>query len=405
MNEKLKILFVDDEITLLESLRRATRSMRKEWDCEFVSSGKEALRILSDKPFDLVVSDMRMPEMNGAQFLRKVKKQNPNTMRFILSGQTEDKAFFQSIGAMHQFLSKPCDFNFLKGTINRGLSLRRSLHNDKIKKLLLKIDSLPSMPELYCELMEELQSDNSTLENVGNIISKDIGMTIKILQVANSAFFGSPNSVSTPVHAVQVLGLELIQSLVLGCQIFSKLNLSNKNELLTGKIWKHSINVAELAMALAKVEKVKCDIENYSFTAGLLHEIGKMIVLVNLPEMYQEYLLKLEADNRNELEIEKEVFGSSCSQVGAYLISLWGLPDPIVEAIAYHETPSKCISKSPSALTFVHVANVLVQGSVEGYIQEIPDKLDQKYLEEIGMLDRFSKWKKILMEFDLENGG
>ncbi len=101
MNEKLKILFVDDEITLLQSLRRATHSMRKEWDCEFVSSGKEALRILSDKPFDLVVSDMRMPEMNGAQFLRKVKKQNPNTMRFILSGQTEDKAFFQSIGVMY----------------------------------------------------------------------------------------------------------------------------------------------------------------------------------------------------------------------------------------------------------------------------------------------------------------
>jgi len=405
VNEKLKILFVDDETTLLQSLRRAVRSMRKEWDCEFASSGKEALRTLSDKPFDIVVSDMRMPEMNGAQLLRKVKKQNPNTMRFVLSGQTEDKAFMQSVGAMHQFLSKPCDFNFLKEAINRGLSLRYSLHDDEIKKLLLKIDSLPSMPELYCELMEELQSDNSTLENVGNIISKDIGMTVKILQVANSAFFGASNRVSSPVHAVQVLGLDLIQSLVLSCQIFSKSNLSKKKELLAEKIWKHSVNVAGLSTALAKVEKVKRDIENYSFTAGLLHEVGKIVILDNLPEIYQEYLLKLEADNRSELEIEKEVFGSSCAQIGAYLIGLWGLPDPIVEAIIYHETPSKCISKTPSALTFVHVANVLVQGAAEGPMQEVPDRLDQKYLEEIGMLDRFSKWKKILMEFDLENGG
>ena len=405
MNKKLTILFVDDDIALLKSLRRVVHSMRNEWDCEFVSSGKEALRILSDKPFDLLVSDMRMPEMNGAQLLRIVKRQNPKTMRFILSGQADDNAFSQCIGSMHQFLSKPCDFDLFKEAVNRSLSLRNSLHNIEIKTLLIDVDSLPILPKLYYQLMEEMESDDSTLESIGNIISKDIGMTAKILQVANSSYFGASDKVTNAVHAVQLLGLEFIQSLVLVNNIFSTSNLSNKNTLLVEKIWEDSVDVAGLAMELAKMENAKCNIQSYSYTAGILHLAGKSILLVNFPEKYQEYLLKLEADNRNELEVEEEVFGGSCAQMGAYILGLWGLPDAIVEAISYYKTPSKCILKSPSALTFLHVASVLSQGSVEGSIQEIPDKLDQKYLKEIGMLDRFSKWKEIAMKFDLGNGG
>jgi len=348
---------------------------------------------------------MRMPEMTGAKLLRIVKRQNPKTMRFILSGQADDNAFSQCIGSMHQFLSKPCDFDLFKEAVNRSLSLRNSLHNIEIKTLLIDVDSLPILPKLYYQLMEEMESDDSTLESIGNIISKDIGMTAKILQVANSSYFGASDKVTNAVHAVQLLGLEFIQSLVLVNNIFSTSNLSNKNTLLVEKIWEDSVDVAGLAMELAKMENAKCNIQSYSYTAGILHLAGKSILLVNFPEKYQEYLLKLEADNRNELEVEEEVFGGSCAQMGAYILGLWGLPDAIVEAISYYKTPSKCILKSPSALTFLHVASVLSQGSVEGSIQEIPDKLDQKYLKEIGMLDRFSKWKEIAMKFDLGNGG
>ena len=221
---KLRILFVDDEIVMLQSLARSLRIMHKEWDCEYVSSGKEALSVLSHESYDLVVSDMRMPEMDGAELLTQVKHLYPETMRFVLSGQAEERVFLRSLGSMHQFLAKPCDFEVLKGSINRGLSLRNYLHSNKeIKKLLLEVDSLPSLPDLYCELMNELESADSSLERIGDIISRDVGMTSKILQVANSGFFGYSQKVSSPLHAVQILGMDLIQNLVLTYEVFSKL--------------------------------------------------------------------------------------------------------------------------------------------------------------------------------------
>jgi DNA-binding NtrC family response regulator len=133
--DKLRILFVDDEVILSQSLSRSIRPMRDKWDCEFASSGKEALNILSEKSFDLVVSDMRMPEMDGAELLTKIKHTYPETMRFVLSGQAEEGVFLRSLGSMHQFLAKPCEFSVLEKAINRGLSLRDYLRNNiEIKK-------------------------------------------------------------------------------------------------------------------------------------------------------------------------------------------------------------------------------------------------------------------------------
>ncbi|MZH05651.1 MAG: response regulator [Nitrospinae bacterium] len=115
LKNNLKILFVDDDISLLQSIRRYVRLNHKEWNCMFSNSGEEALKILSQMPFDLIISDMRMPQMDGSQLLRKVKEKYPATIRFILSGQTEQNSFLKGIGSMHQFLTKPCGMDFFKG--------------------------------------------------------------------------------------------------------------------------------------------------------------------------------------------------------------------------------------------------------------------------------------------------
>lgn len=400
--EKLKILFVDDETAILESFRRTMRPMRKKWDCEFADSGQEALRILSGNSFDLVVTDMRMPGMDGAQLLHKVKMLYPETIRFILSGQSEEKAFLRSVGCMHQFLSKPCDFDALKAAIDRALSLRVYLQNEKIKKVLLQVDSLPSLPELYCELMEELRSEDSTLENIGKTISKDLGMTAKILQVANSAFFGIPQRVSTPVHAVQILGLDLIQTLVLTYQIFAQMDISKSDEIIVERIWEHSVNVAGKSMLLAKAKKMGSDIESYSYTAGLLHDIGVVLVLLEFPEIYRELLQRPQESQKENLKTELEIIlGNNHARIGAYLMGIWGLPDPVVEAIAYHEDPSACVSRLPSPLTFVHVANALEEEFCNDPIcLEGPTKIDEAYLKEVGVCHRLPFWEKICSDYN-----
>ena len=391
---KVKILFVDDEVIMLQGLSRSLRSMRKEWDCEFAGSGKEALSILSEKEFDLVVSDMRMPEMDGAELLTKVKNNYPETMRFVLSGQAEERVFLRSLGSMHQFLAKPCDFEVLKEAVNRGVSLRSYLNsNVEIKKLLLEINSLPSLPNLYCQLMDELGSSNSSLESIGEIISQDMGMTSKILQVANSGFFGYSQRVSSPIHAVQILGIDMIQNLVLTYEVFSKLGEFKTGKIFIDRIWRHSVAVAAIAMLLAREEGASQEVQNFSFTAGLLHEIGKIILILNFPDQFKEFLeLKLRNQDRSNHDLEEEVFGFTHSKIGAYLVGLWGLPDPIVEAILFHETPAECSTTMLSPLTFLHVANAFEEEDISAVNLDIPLKIDQEYLGKAGLAHRVSKW-------------
>ena len=391
---KVKILFVDDEVIMLQGLSRSLRSMRNEWDCEFAGSGKEALSILSKKSFDLVVSDMRMPEMDGAELLTKVKDDYPETMRFVLSGQAEESVFLRSLGSMHQFLSKPCDFEDLKDAVNRGVTLRSYLNkNVEIKKLLLEINSLPSLPTLYCQLMDELSSSDSSLESIGEIIAQDMGMTSKILQVANSGFFGYSQKISSPVHAVQILGIDLIQNLVLTYEVFSKLDEFKSGKIFIDRIWRHSVAVAAIAMLLAREEGAGQEIQNFSFTAGLLHEIGKIILILNFPKRFKEFLeLKLRNQDRSNYELEEEVFGTSHAKIGAYLVGLWGLPDPIVEAILFHETPADCSNATISPLTFLHVANAFEEEDIGAANLGIPMKVDQKYLDDVGLAHRVAKW-------------
>jgi HD-like signal output (HDOD) protein len=263
----------------------------------------------------------------------------------------------------------------------------------KSRKNLLEIDSLPSLPELYCQLMDELENPNSSLETIGNIISQDVGMTTKILQVANSGFFGYSQKVSSPLHAVQILGMELIQNLVLTYSVFSKLGELKSGKKIVDRIWRHSVDVAGTSMLLAREEGMDQDIENFAFTAGLLHEIGKIVLLLNFPQKYKELLaLKLRNWDRSSSEIEEEVFGFSHTKIGAHLVSLWGLPDPIVEAILFHETPGECASNAPSPLTFVHVANAFEEEHINETYEGIPSKIDQEYLSRTGLNSRIPKW-------------
>ena len=264
------------------------------------------------------------------------------------------------------------------------------MQNKKLNETLLNIDSLPSLPELYYELMEELKSENATLETIGKIISKDISMSANILKVANSAFFGISQKVSTPEGAVQVLGLDFIQSLVLQHQVFSKQSAPKSIEPMVKKIFANSLRVGYLCLSLAKIEKMDNNIQNFSFTAGLFHEIGKLICLLNFPEKFEKVPSKTNCANEIILETEIETFGAPHTQIGAYILRLWGLPYPIVEAVAFQNFPSNSSNKVPTPLTFVHLANSLILNST---------KLDEPYLKEIGILDRLKIIEKSAILF------
>ena len=394
---KRRILFVDDEPQLLDGLRRMFRSMRKTWEMDFASGPQEALTILEGAEFDVVVSDVRMPGMNGVELLTLVKERYPHTVRIILSGQSSEKVTLSAIGPVHQYLAKPCNPDVLQDTISRACALGDLLQDEGLKQLVSQVESIPTLPDLYLELEDALQNSEDSIDKVATIVSKDMGMTAQILKLVNSAFFGTPKHISDPIQGVLFLGIDTLKTLVLTVQIFHKLAPPVSKGFNMESFWNHSLATGECARKIMIFEKADSHMIEETLTAALLHDIGVLLLASQLPDPYQEILAISQNQGIRLEEAERQTLGASHGEIGAYLLGLWGLTTPIVEAIAFHHDPKKSQCHEFSPLTAVHVANVLVSESghvLQNTIQQ--PKIDKEYLEHMGLGTKVDTWREFV---------
>ncbi|RLB26100.1 MAG: two-component system response regulator [Deltaproteobacteria bacterium] len=393
---KKKILFVDDEPNVLNGLRRMLRGMRKEWDMHFAEGGEQALNLLSTTRFDVIISDMRMPGMDGAELLSIVMQKYPEVVRIVLSGHSDKEMILRSVRPAQQYLSKPCDAQTLKSTIDRACALRNILVDESLKKVISSLDSLPSLPELYQEILHELQSEDPSIQKVGDIISKDVGMTAKILQLVNSAFFGLPRHISNPQQAVTLLGLETVKALVLSVQVFSQFDDAEIPHSFLDALWHHSMGTGKIVREIVRAEKVEKDLADDTFMAAVLHDVGKLILAASFPEQYKQLIKKCSEAKLPLRHAERERFGTTHAEVGAYLMGLWGLPDTIVEALAFHHRLAECPVERFAPLIAVHVASALEH---ESHVREEADysnEIDLQHLAKLGMDGRLEGWRKLV---------
>ncbi|GAB4378692.1 MAG: response regulator [Calditrichia bacterium] len=390
-----RVLFVDDEPFVLQGLKRMLWPMRQEFEFGFASNGPEALELLAQKSFDVVVTDMRMPGMDGLQLLSIISQKYPNMIRIILSGQANEELILRSVAPTHQFLSKPCDPEVLKSTIRRTLALRDFLANEKLTRIIAQIDTLPSLPDVYVQLVQELQSKDVSLKKIGQIISRDLGMTAKILKVVNSAYFGLRRQINDPVEAVNYLGLNTIRALVLFMQVFSQLDQKKLKELSLDELFEHSLKVASYAEKIVRAEKASSSMIAEAFVAGMLHDLGKIIIADKLPDEYTRVKELTQSNQTSDWMVEQELLGATHAEVGAYLLGIWGISDPIIEALAYHHQPGKCVHEQFSLLTAVHVANALANSEEKNLTKS--EKIDMGYLETVEKSDRISVWKSEIL--------
>ena len=387
------LLFVDDEPRLLQGLQRLLRPMRHEWDMNFVESGAQALAFMATQPVDILISDMMMPGMDGSQLLNEVLKRHPQTVRIILSGQAGPEAILRLVGPAHQYLSKPCDPEELRKAITRSLALRDLLGNERLKQLATRIKNLPILPALQNQLTEELRKDSPSVERVGEIISRDIGMTVKILQLVNSAFFGLAQPVNNPTEAAVYLGLNTIRSLALAAGIFSQYEQAMCKLFSLDALAQHSWLTGGLARRVAQAERQELKIQEQCFLAGLLHDVGQVILASGLPEEYAEVIAKSDQQNLPVWQVEMEFFGATHADVGAYLLALWGLPNPIIEAVALHHQPARCHTPEFSPAIAVHVADVFAHEFSAARTEVPVPQLDTTYLTSLGLAGRIEMWR------------
>lgn len=392
---KTRILFVDDEAAILELFELTVAGMKGEWETCFAESGETALRLMEKEPFDLVISDMRMPGMTGAQLLNEVMKRYPATGRIILSGYTEQEDIWRCVGATHQFLAKPCDLPSIQATLNRMRGLRDRLPSEEIKKALVRSGSLPSVPEVYFDLLAAVQDPSCPTGRIAEIVASDPALTARMLQLVNSAFFGCAREVSSVNEAVMMLGLGTIRTLALTTKLFSTLQ-PRSAEWSAERVWHHSLRVGQWAKRLIELEDGDDQLAEQAFTAGVLHDVGKLLLAENVPA-YIDLVTRAEKENRLLVELEHDAFGATHADVGAYLLDLWGLPAPLVEAVALHHEPAKTGVLKLSPLTAVHVASVLENAAQHKEANAVLDRLDSLYLDQLGLGSRVPVWRRELV--------
>jgi HD-like signal output (HDOD) protein len=384
-----RVLFVDDEPQILDGLRDLLRPQRHEWEMRFAPGPEAALAELEAEHFDVVVSDMRMPVMDGATLLTRIRERWPHVVRIILSGHTEVEAALRAVPVAHQFLAKPCRREVLVEVVERARNLQELLADESVRTLIAEAESLPSLPDTYARLTHVLSDPDCTARDVALVIEQDIAMCAKVLQLVNSAFFGLGRRITSITEGVTYLGLATTKSLVMSVEVFSTFSgVRTRGEFSLQTLQRHAMLVSRLAARLLPDAKEAED----AAMAGMLHDIGKLILCTYRGDEFYGLVARAQDEGVALHRLEKETGGATHAEIGGYLLGLWGLPNPVVEAVACHHEPSRVGSQAIDVLTAVHVANALAHqyapapGHGDG-------ELDEAYLESIGATERLPEWR------------
>lgn len=356
IQDKKRILFVDDEPNVLAGFRRSLHPMRDEWDVFFAAGGAEALDLLASQPVDLVVSDLRMPDMDGVDLLNAVRIRHPRAIRLVLSGYADRFMILRCAGPSHQFLAKPCDSDQLIKAIRRAFALRDILQRHELQRFLQDDVVLPALPGLYQALMRALQSRDSGMAEIADLISRDADMAAKLLHLVNSAFVVYIESIQ---QAVSYLGAEAMSAIALTAALFEPYLAREDPAFGIQAHYDHSVSVGATAGRwVSKTFKDRKRAEEATM-AGMTHDIGKLVMIHNRPDEWRQTLALSNSRRISLHAAEQEVFGITHADVGAYLLNQWGVADNVVEAVAYHHHPSACHGREQNSLFAVHAANAL----------------------------------------------
>jgi HD-like signal output (HDOD) protein/CheY-like chemotaxis protein len=388
MAEK-RILIADADPKAQDEFRQA---LGEDWAVIGATTGSAALAEVQKEPFQVVVANYELPDLSGAELLNRIRVSNPKTMRFLAAAEALKENLMCHVLGGHQFLSIPFNHATIKGAVERSITADYGM-SQGMRELVGRIRTFPTIPSLYLEVVSALKDPNATTEDIGAIIAKDMAMTTKLVQVLNSAYFGLPRTITDPTEAVGILGFETVTSLIMTVKLLSQYDKVKPVYFSIDNIWRHSTNVARTAKIIALLETGDNDCSGVSYTAGLMHDLGKVILAANFDSQYQGAHTVSRKQQVPLWDVEKDIFGVTHGEIGAYLLGLWGMSSEVVKVAALHHYPLHAGDKAFTPLTAVHVANALeYEGNPDP--EGLPSAvMDAEYLKELGLTARVELWR------------
>lgn len=366
------------------------------WQVQLAATGTAALAALEQSAFDAVVVDAAISEVDARQLLLLAAERHPQSEIFLCADVSPHSSEAPPVGERWQLLAKPISGPLLARALKRAFSFRAWLPSRAARELLHTVNILPSPPATYLKVLRALESPDSSLDTVGQIIGQDPAMTAKLLQLANSAAFGLQQQVADPATAVMFLGIETTKALILLAHTFSYFEKLHPADFSLEVLWNHSLLTAHAARQLAREENIRGEATAPYYTSGLLHDLGKLIYAANLPVKFS-LALRMARDYQQPLwQIEKNLLGASHAEIGAALLAIWGLPTDIVESVAFHHEPARSEKAGFTPVAAVHVANALVHETSADTQGLAISSLDQEYLKARGWENRVEIWRRVI---------
>jgi HD-like signal output (HDOD) protein len=373
-----RLLFVDDEPAILSGLKNVFHANRKRWHMRFACGGAEALEQLAAEPADVVITDMRMPDMDGLELLRRVQRIQPLAARIVLSGYADLLVVSQASAVAHQYLLKPCDPEVLSGAIERAIELQSLLSSEALRRTVGSLGSLPAGPTIYHRLSAALADPDVEVRSLAKIIEADVAMSGRVLHFVNSAYYGLVRKVSSIENAIVYLGIGTLRNLALTLEVFAALHGPGPNAAAFEEQERHALLTARIARRIA-ADPTSAET---AFAAGLLHDCGKLVLMHRLPRPFADAQARAARDGRHPHELEREVLGADHAEVGAYILGLWGLPHGIVEAVAFHHSESRLTRGTLDVVVAVGAANLLAHAAARSGRMS-PDDADMVRLHDL----------------------
>ncbi len=389
-NKQINILFVDDEVDILEGFKRMLFSMKSHWGMYFAKNGYEALSILSSREIDVIISDFKMPQMNGLDLLNITKDQFPFTIRILLTGLNDEYKFLNSLNYIHKIIFKPCEASYIKNIIVSALELKKFVKNKDLMRLIHNVAALPAQPDIYFEIENELRNEDVSFEALALIIAKEPALVAQILHIVNSGFFGLSRNINNITEALSFLGINSVKSIILFLNTFT--NPNNKPAINTycKRIAVHSLIVANIAKNIGKELKLSRDTIDILFVSGLLHDIGKL-VFVYIPDFLENKKTLIETWDISECEAENMLTRTTSNLVGAYLLGIWGFPPSVFNTVGNYCYPKLDSNNKITPELIIKIANQLAKYDLDIFDRKKLD-LDWEQIELANLAESIELW-------------